>query len=73
MKKIINGKIYNTETARIVCNIPINKILYMTKKGAFFVLYSDHLYVVEYEKALALAEQHADTTTIEEFFITIDA
>lgn len=46
MKRVIEGKIYNTETATEICDISrgnsgdfdhINAELYKTKKGAFFI------------------------------------
>ena len=47
MKRIIEGKIYNTETAECLCNVGNNLVssdfrhdhskLFVTKKGAFFV------------------------------------
>lgn len=47
MKRVIKGKVYNTETAEEVCDIPCNydsgdfkfhyTKLYKTKKGAFFL------------------------------------
>lgn len=57
MKKVINGKVYNTETAKEICKYSNGKAwndfdvfaseLYQTKKGSFFVLEYDfqHVYV----------------------------
>lgn len=47
MKKIINGKLYNTDTARVICALDSTEnvadhdyhdtCLYQTRKGAFFL------------------------------------
>lgn len=47
MKKIINGKLYNADTARVICELESNAYvsdfewhetyLYRTKNGAFFI------------------------------------
>lgn len=41
MKKIVNGKLYNTDTSDLIYMDAVNKRrYYRTQKGAFFVLYA---------------------------------
>ena len=46
MKKVINGKVYNTESSELILTLyngirRAQRDYYMTKKGAFFVHYVD--------------------------------
>ena len=96
MKKIVNGKSYNTETATEVCDIGNglstsdfrwdNSTLYFTKKGQFFIagfggassrwarkhsnmrIEGSGIKPITKAEALSLAEEHAPTGVIEEFF-----
>ena len=96
MKKIVNGKSYNTETATEICDIGNglrkgdfkwdDSALYVTKKGAFFLageggpssrwarqhsnmwIEGSGIATLSKGEALSLAEEHAPTDVIEEFF-----
>lgn len=48
MKKVINGKVYNTETAKLIAQCRPDDsdttTLYLTKKGQFFTTIKEALY-----------------------------